>query len=330
MREYLIKRIGVAIFILWVIASLNFVIFQVVSPVRPEMTILDPTFTPAVRAALRDLYGLNEPLHMRYLLYLRNMFTWQFGRSFTTQLPVADEMSWRLPNTILLLGSALIITIIVGIPVGILAASKRGTKLDVATIGAGLFTWGVPTFFIQLLFLLFFAYYLRNIVGFTVFPSRGIYSIPPPEEPLAYIADVAWHLALPVMTLVVASFGSWALYTRNVMLDAITQDYIVTARAKGLSERTVLYRHAFRSVLPPIATMMALAVPGVVTGAMITEYLFTLPGIGQWYLTALMQSNYPVVQAVLFIYAVLMIIANLVADLLYGVLDPRIRVGSRM
>ena len=113
------------------------------------------------------------------------------------------------------------------------------------------------------------------------------------------------------------------------MLDAITQDYIVTARAKGLTERSVLYRHAFRSVLPPVATMIAMAVPGIVTGAMITEYLFTLPGIGQWYLTALMQSNYPVVQAVLFMYAVLMIAANLIADLMYGVLDPRIRVGQR-
>jgi len=329
MREYLVKRIIVSIFIIWVIASLNFVIFQIVSPIKPEYTMLDPNFTPAVRTALVNLYGLNETLHVRYLLYLRNMFTWQFGRSFETMRPVAEEMAWRLPNTVMLLGSALICTILVGIPLGILAASRRGTKVDVATIGAGLFTWGVPTFFIQLLFLLFFAYYLNQFLGFMVLPSRGIYSIPPPTEPLAYIADVIWHLTLPLITLVVASFGSWALYTRNIMLDAITQDYIVTARAKGLTERSVLYRHAFRSVLPPVATMIAMAVPGIVTGAMITEYLFTLPGIGQWYLTALMQSNYPVVQAVLFMYAVLMIVANLIADLMYGVLDPRIRVGQR-
>lgn len=329
MREYLVKRIIIAIFVLWIIASLNFVIFQVISPIRPEMTILDPHFTPEVRAALRNLYGLNEPLYVRYLLYLRNMFTWKFGRSFDTMRPVAEEMAWRLPNTVMLLGSALVGTILIGIPVGILAASRRGSKVDAAAIGAGLFTWGVPTFFIQLLFLLFFAYYLRNFFGFTVLPSRGMYSIPPPENTLSYIADVAWHLFLPVLTLVVAGFGSWALYTRNIMLDALTQDYIITARAKGLTERTVLYRHAFRSILPPIATMIAMAVPGIVTGAMITEYLFTLPGIGQWYLTALTQSNYPVVQAVLFIYAVLMIFANLISDFLYGVLDPRIRVGQR-
>ncbi len=134
---------------------------------------------------------------------------------------------------------------------------------------------------------------------------------------------------MPILTLVVASFGSWALYTRSLLLDALTQDYIVTARAKGLSERTVLYRHAFRSTLPPIVTIIALAVPGVVGGAVITEWIFTIPGIGRWYLNSMLAADYPVVQAVLFIYAVLMVFANLVADLLYGVLDPRIRVGVR-
>jgi peptide/nickel transport system permease protein len=131
------------------------------------------------------------------------------------------------------------------------------------------------------------------------------------------------------MALVVGSFGSWALYTRNLLLDALTQDYVVTARAKGLSERTVLYRHAFRSTLPPIVTMITLNVPGIVTGAMITEWIFSLPGVGRWYLNSLMAADYPVIQSVLFIYAFLVIAANLVADLLYGVLDPRIRVGVR-
>ncbi len=334
MREYLIKRVAIALLVIWIIASLNFVIFQVISPISPENTILPPgggqdESMREARAMLRRLYGLDEDLHIRYFKYIVNMFTWNFGLSFRGMKPVAAEMAWRLPNTILLLGSALVATIIVGIPLGILAASRRGSKIDVAAIGSGLFTWGVPTFFIQLLSLLVFSYYAYEWFGFSIFPSRGIYSIPAPTEPLAYIADVAYHLAQPLLTLVVASFGSWALYTRNILLEALTQDYIVTARAKGLSERTVLYRHAFRSTLPPIVTILAMAVPGIVTGAMITEYLFNLPGIGQWYLTSLLSADYPVVQSVLFIYAVLMIAANLVADLLYGVLDPRIRVGIR-
>lgn len=327
-RGYLLKRIAVAFVVLYVIATLNFVIFQVLSPVSPVDLILDPSFTPVQKQMLEAEYGLDQPLHIRYLIYIKNMFTWNFGLSFYTRSPVATAMSWRLPNTVLLLGLAQIGTIILGIPLGILAASRRGSKVDVGAIGAGLFTWGVPTFFIQLLFMLFFCYYVSIWFGWS-FPLRGLHSTPAPRDAIGYVADTAWHLALPVMTLVIASFGSWALYTRNILLDALTQDYIVTARAKGLSERTVLYRHAFRSTLPPIVTVMAMAVPGIITGAMITEWIFTLPGIGRWYLNSLMRADYPVVQAVLFMYAVLMIVANLVADLLYGVLDPRIRVGIR-
>jgi len=329
MRGYLVKRIAVSLAILWIVATLNFVVFQVVSPIKPLAGIVDPKFTPEQKENLLNLYGLNDPLHVRYSKYVVNMFTWSFGLSFQTMRPVIEDLSWRLPVTVLLLGSALVATILVGIPMGILAGSRRGSKVDVATIGAGLFTWGVPIFFIQLLFMMFFCYYANLVFGFALFPIRGLYSVPPPTNPFAYMADVAWHLALPLITLVVGSFGSWALYTRNLLLDALTQDYVVTARAKGLSERTVLYRHAFRSTLPPIVTMITLSVPGIVTGAMITEWIFTIPGIGRWYLNSLMAADYPVIQSVLFIFAVLVIVANLVADLLYGVLDPRIRIGMR-
>lgn len=329
MREYLLKRIAVSILILYVVATLNFVIFQVVSPIDPVGFILDPTMPPEVRDMLRTLYGLDQSLPERYVIYVKNMFTWNFGVSFRTFTPVVQELSQRLPATVLLLGSAMVATIFVGIPIGILAASRRGSKLDVLAIGSGLFTWGVPVFFIQLLFMLFFSYYFKVTFGFSVFPVRGIVSVPSPDNPFMYIADVAWHMAMPILTLVIGGFGFWALYTRNVLLDALTQDYVVTARAKGLSERTVLYRHAFRSTLPPIVTMVTLGIPGIITGAMITEWIFTIPGVGRWYLNSLMASDYPVVQAVLFIYAILVIFCNLAADLLYGVLDPRIRVGMR-
>jgi peptide/nickel transport system permease protein len=329
MRGYLAKRIMVAIFVLWVVASMNFVIFQVVSPIDPVGVFLDPRMPIDVKDMLRELYGLNEPLYIRYLVYVKNMFTWSFGVSFRTMTPVAQELSYRLPATVLLLGSSMVATIFVGIPIGILAASRRGSKLDVVAIGSGLFTWGVPVFFIQLLFMLFFSYYCKVAYGFQVFPVRGLVSDPEPTNPFLYVADVAWHLAMPLLTLVIGGFGFWALYTRNVLLDALTQDYVVTARAKGLSERTVLYRHAFRSTLPPIVTMITLGIPGIVTGAMITEWIFTIPGVGRWYLNSLMASDYPVVQAVLFIYAILVIACNLAADILYGVLDPRIRVGAR-
>jgi len=329
MKGYLAKRIAMSLLILYTIATLNFIIFQVVSPIDPVAFILDPSMPIDVRDMLRELYGLNRPIYERYVIYVKNMFTWSFGVSFRTRTPVVQELSIRLPATVLLLGTSLVATIFVGIPLGILAASRRGSKTDVLAIGSGLFTWGVPVFFIQLLFMLVLSYYAKLALGFSLFPVRGILSVPPPSNPFAYIADLAWHMALPLITLVIGSFGFWALYTRNVLLDALTQDYVITARAKGLTERTILYRHAFRSTLPPIVTMITLAIPGIITGAMITEWIFTLPGVGRWYLNSLMASDYPVVQSVLFIYAILVIFCNLVADLLYGFLDPRIRVGVR-
>lgn len=327
-RSYIVKRVAVALVILVVVASLNFVIFQVLSPIDPVDIIIDPDFTPEMRQLLRIQYGIDAPIHIRFVRYIQNMFTWNFGFSFDSLRPVTDELSWRLPNTVLLLGTALIGTIIIGIPIGILAASKRGSKTDVFAMGSGLLTWGVPTFFIQLIFVLLFCYYFYVWFGWG-FPLRGLTADIPSTNPILFISDVAFHLALPVATLVLASFGAWALYTRNLLIDALTQDYIVTARAKGLTERTVLYRHAFRSTLPPIVTLITLSIPGVVTGAIITEWIFNLPGVGRWYLLSLQRGDYPVVQSILYIFAVLTILANLLADLIYGVLDPRIRVGMR-
>jgi len=329
MRGYIARRIVIGIATLYIIATLDFTIFQVLAPVRPETTLLQPHWDPELINSLRRLFGLDQPLHIRYISYIKAMFTWNFGVSFHTYKPVAEELSWRLVNTVLLLGSVLVCTIMVGVPIGILAASRRGSKIDVTAIGAGIFAWGVPAFFIQILFMLFFSYFMYMTLGFPLIPWGGLHSVPAPKGPIAYMADVAWHLSGPLITLVIAGFGSWALYTRNILLDALTQDYIVTARAKGLSERAVLYRHAFRSSLPPIVTIVALSIPGIVTGAIITETIFTWPGIGYWYIQSLFNGDYPVVQAVLFIYAVLMIVANIMADLLYGVLDPRIRVGVR-
>lgn len=331
MRRYITKRIIISLFTLFLVATLNFFIF-VIYPGDPAKYLLQPGMKPEQQALILAEYGLNETLSVQYVKYLRNLFTFgiappYFGVSFETHDFVAKEMSWRLSLTLLLLGSALIGRIIVGIPTGILAASKRGSQLDVAVIGAGLFTWGVPTFFIQLLAILFFVSYLNGVHGIRVFPGGGVATIPPPTDPLAYMVDIAWHATLPAITLVIAGFGSWALYTRNLLIEALTQDYVITARAKGLKERTVLYRHAFRGILPPIATMITLAIPGIVTGAIITETIFGWNGIGKWYIDSLNPavSDYPVVQAVLYVYAVLVVICNFIADILYGILDPRIR-----
>lgn len=332
LRGYLLRRIATSLFILWIVITLNFVIFRVVHPVKdPTYLIVQPEFPPEARERLREIWGLNQPLFPnQYAKYIFNLVTWQYGLTFDTPpRPIAPIMAWRLGNSLTLLGLGLIGTLAVGLPLGVLAGARRGKKTDVAVMGAGLLTWGLPSFFLQLLFLLFFAYYCWVYLGFPLIPFGGIHTYPPPKDPILYLGDVFHHAIGPITTLVLMSFGSWALYTRNMMIDALTEDYIMTARAKGLKERDVLYKHAFRSILPPVATMIAMAIPGLVTGAIITESIFNWPGIGQWYIQALNSGNHPVTQAVLFNYAFLMILANLISDVLYGILDPRIKVGVR-
>lgn len=335
LRTYILKRVGIAIFTLWVVATLNFMIF-IWYPGDPTTMILGTggRLLPGVREMILDRYGLRDPMHIRYVKYLRNMFTFgivepYFGVSYQSGTFVATELASRLRWTLLLLGAVLIGSLILGLSLGIFAAAKRGTKADAGVISMALFTWGVPPFFIQLLAIAFFVDILATRYGITPFSYPGPYSVPPPTDPFQLFYDIARHFSLPILSLMAAGFGSWALYSRNMLLDALTQDFVTTARAKGLKERTVLFRHAFRSILPPVATLVTLAVPGIVTGAIITETIFAIPGIGRWYLDALNNFNYPVVQAVLFIYATLVVLCNLVADLLYGVLDPRIRVGAR-
>jgi peptide/nickel transport system permease protein len=333
LRKYLLKRVLIGLITLWIVATLNFVIF-VLQPGDPARYLLEPGMKPEQKQMIRIEYGLNQTLDVKYIKYIRNMFSYGlvppfFGVSFKTRTSVASEMAWRMGLTIFLLGVTMVGRIIVGIPCGIFAASKRGSKTDVSVMGVALLTFGVPVFFLELLAIFVFSY-LANIYGIRLFATGGGLGGPYPSL-LEFIKGAAWHLSLPILVLVFAGFGAWALYTRNLLIDALTQDYIVTARAKGLSERTVLYKHAFKSILPPVSTMITLAIPGIVTGAILTETVFGLEGIGKWYVTALDPTtpDYPVVQAVLFIFATLTILFNIIADLLYGVLDPRIRVGAR-
>jgi len=325
-KEYIVKKIIYAVTTLFIIASLTFVIYQVLSPLDPtQLYSASPTLTYEHKELMKKAFGLDQPIHIRYVKYIINTFTFNFGFSFGTGRPVVDEMLPRLRNTLLLLSLSLTFNVMLGIPVGIMAASRRGSKLDMFAMSVGLFTWGAPIFYVQLLFVFF----LANPSFFQLFPSGFMISPRPPADPLACIADVAYHLALPLITLVVAQFGWWAMYTRNMMVDSLTQDYIVTERAIGLKERTVLYKHAFRATLPPIVTMVALIIPTLFMGGIITELIFSWPGIGRWFLTSTLKADYPAAQALIFIYAVLMVGGSLLVDLIYGFLDPRIRVGVR-
>src|SRR5690606_16939230 len=259
-RAYCWRRVGYGLITLYVIITLNFVIFRIM-PGDPVSLVLSPEFTPEVRQLLREQYGLDQPIMTQYWLYLKSMITLDFGRSFVTRQPVLDELLSRLPNTLMLLGTSFVLNVAIGIVLGVQMATRQGTRLETTITGISLFLNAMPAFFIGLLLLLVFGYY------WPVFPIRGTMSVPPPTGFWAVVLDRIHHLVLPVTAVTLSGYGSWYLYTRNNVVGALGQDYVLTARAKGLTQREVLYRHAFRSVLPPIVTLVFLSLPGLITGA---------------------------------------------------------------
>lgn len=320
-RSYVIKRLVYALIVLYVILTLNFVLFRVM-PGDPTKMIIDPNFTPEAKAELRRQYGLDDPPLKQYFTYMGNLLKFDMGLSFSTRRPVWSELKERLPNTIKLFLCTFILTSLTGMRLGVKAAANPGSFTDRVVITAGLFTNAVPTFFIQLLMLLLFGYY------WPILPIHGTMSAPPPAGAWNVFLDRLWHLVLPVTSNMIVGFGSWALYARNTMTEALGQDYIVTARAKGISEKDVLYHHALRSVLPPIVTLLFMSLPGMVSGAVITESIFSWHGVGRYLLDATLQMDYPAAQGAFYLVALAVVISNLLADIAYGLVDPRIRVGA--
>jgi len=320
-RSYLIRRVVYAILVLFVILTFNFVLFRLM-PGDPEKMIIDPKFTPQAKMELRRLYGLDQPLYRQYINYLLSLLRFDLGLSFSTGRPVWSELKERLPNTIVLFIATFAGTATVGISLGVYAAANREKFAEKFVVGSGLFAYAVPGFFIQLLLLLLFGYY------WPILPIHGTMSAPPPEGTLAVLWDRIWHLILPAGSNVLIGFGSWALYTRNTMLEALSQDYVVTARAKGIPRREILYHHALRSVLPPIVTLIFMSLPGAVSGAVITESIFSWHGVGRYLLDATLKMDYPAAQGAFYLIALAVIISNLLADIAYGLVDPRIRVGA--
>ncbi len=320
-RNYLLKRLGYALLVLFIILSLNFLLFRIM-PGDAVSMIMDPKFNSEIKEEIRSQFGIDRPVGEQYMLYLKSLLSFDMGRSFNTRRLVWDELKERLPNTLTLFFVSFITTAVVGISLGVFAAARRGTFAENFVTGAGLFAYAVPGFFIQLMLLMIFGYF------WPILPIRGTMSAPPPAGAIAQFFDRLWHLILPAGSLTVIGFGSWALYTRNTMLEALGQDYILTARAKGLDKRTVLYKHALRSVLPPILTLIFMSLPGAVTGAVITETIFSWFGVGKYLIDAVMQQDYPAAQGAFYLIALSVIISNLLADLAYGLVDPRIRVGG--
>mgnify|MGYP000636772201 CR=1 FL=1 len=305
-----------------IVITINFFIFRIM-PGNPAVFVIgNPRIkdNPEAMKRLLSLWGLNRPLHEQYFIYLYNLLTFRFGISFFHGKNVGDLIMEYLPWTLLLLGSATVISIVVGILIGAIAAAKPGSKFDVATLFIGLFLYSLPVFWIGLILLLVFAYYIP------IFPlGRATSALARYPTPLHFVADVLWHMFLPLLALTLISFGGWILITRNAMLDAMTEDYILTARAKGLDEKTIIYKHAMRNAMLPLVTVIALAMASIVSGAILTETVFSWPGMGTLIYEAVMNQDYPVLEGAFYVIALITIFANFIADLLYGFLDPRVK-----
>ena len=322
MKNYWIKRIASAFLVLGVVLILNFLLFRMM-PGDPVSSIIDPRFSPEAKEQLRKIYGLDLSLSRQFILYAKQMVTFRFGISFSTQRPIWEELSSRIPNTVALLGSALILSAIIGTLLGIKAALHRDSAIEKIVLWGGAVSFSFPSFFVQLILLMCFGYL------FPIFPLRGSISIPPPAGAMAAAGDYIWHMCLPVISLVLLGFGGWALYVRNLMVKVLGEDFILMAKAKGLPSHKIIWGHAFRTILPPVITIFLLALPGIVSGAVITETVFSLHGVGRFLLESVTGHDYPAAGAAFYLLALLTITSNLIADLAYGLVDPRVRFERR-
>lgn len=286
-------------------------------------TQMNPRASAEYRERLKALYDLDKPLHEQYVLWVSKLVTLDLGRSFSQdRRPVTDKITERIPITVALNVLSMILIIAIAIPIGVLSAVYRDSFFDKITSVWVFIGFAMPTFWLALLLMILFGVHLGWL------PISGIRSLNfeylPPG--MAFL-DLIKHLILPVTLSAFGGLAGLSRYMRSNMLEVIRQDYIMTARAKGLSETAVIYKHALRNALLPVITILGLSIPGLIGGSVIFETIFAIPGMGQLFYTAVMSRDYPVVMGILFIGAVLTLLGNLVADVSYALADPRIRVS---
>ena len=316
MSKYFVRRI---LILIPVLAGISLVLFTILAlaPGDPfEELATNPNVPPEVRMNLRAQFGLDDPVAVRYLRWFSSMMKGDWGFSFVSRVNVETLIMQRLPTTILVIGSAQLLGLLIAIPIGVYSATRPYSLFDqIATTGAFL-GFSLPTFFTGLLFILFFSIYLDWL-------------------PFIYRADISasgwrwwWeHIRqaiMPVAVLGLFQAASMTRFMRSAVLDVIQLDYVRTARAKGLAERVTVVKHVVRNALIPVVTLVALQVPTIFAGALITEQIFRVPGIGSLLISSILANDTPVIMAITFVFSALVVVFNLVADILYGWLDPRI------
>ncbi|MHB1414212.1 MAG: ABC transporter permease [Chloroflexota bacterium] len=318
MRNYLIRRLGEMVILLLLISGLVFVILSFVPGGPLDMLIFgNPRITPGEIQRLTQMLGLDKPLHVRYVEWLTDVIRGDWGDSWRVAYgrPVTEIIFSRLDNTLVLMTLATLTSVAIALPIGIISAIRQYSWTDYFVTSLSFFGMSMPTFWFGIMLIVIFA------VGLHWFPTGGVVDY-------GYEGDLlnrVRHLVLPVTVLSLYNVATWSRFVRSSMLEILRMDYMRTARAKGLRENVVVIKHGLRNALIPVITMLALEIPNLFSGAIITENVFSYPGMGRLFWDAVMAADWPVVQGLVVITAFLVIASNLVADVTYAVVDPRIR-----
>ncbi|SHF57340.1 peptide/nickel transport system permease protein [Desulfacinum infernum DSM 9756] len=330
MRAYLLKRLLQIVPTLLGITFITFCIIQL-APGNPAVLKLqmasqgemaDTAYAKQVIEQTKKLYGLDKPLPVQYLLWVKRVFTFDFGTSFKDHRKVWDKIAERLPITIQINVISIFLVYLIAIPFGIYSATHPETLTDKALTLLFFFLYSLPNFWVAVLLIMLFG----GGDFWDVFPVYGIASVGAETWPWwQQLLDRLWHLALPVTCLTYGGLAYLSRLTRAELLEVIREDYVRTARAKGLSERVVIFKHAFRNALLPIITLLAFLLPAMFGGSVIIESIFSIPGMGQLGFEAVLSRDYPVIMAITTLSALLTLVGLLLSDLLYAVLDPRIQ-----
>jgi peptide/nickel transport system permease protein len=324
MTAYLVKRILLMGPLLIGITLITFLVLHLApgEPVEMQMA-MNPKMTAQARERLRSFYGLDRPLHVQYVDWLGRMARLDFGRSFSSDnRPVLDKIAERAPITIGINLLALLLEFALAITIGVLAAIHRDRLLDKGVTVFVFLGFSVPLFWLALVVMYLFGVRLGWL------PISGLHSLGSEAlSPLGRLLDTGRHLVLPLGVAIFGSLAGLSRYMRSGMLEVLRQDYITTARAKGLRERAVIWRHGVRNALLPVITFVGFSIPGLIGGSVIFETIFAIPGMGRLFYDAIMARDYPVIMGVLVITAFLTLVGNMAADILYAVADPRIRHG---
>jgi peptide/nickel transport system permease protein len=316
MSQYVLRRFLIAIPSLLGISLVLFVVLAL-APGDPFSELAtNPNVPPEVAAALRARFGLDDPIYLRYLHWLNAMLHGDWGFSFVSRMNVDTLILQRLPATLYVIGSAQILALLIAIPVGVYAATKPYSLFDQIANTLAFVGFSLPTFFTGILFILIFSVTLDWLpfVYTTDIKGTGIH----------WVLEMIRQAIMPVAVLGLFQAASMTRFVRSAMLDVIRLDYVTTARAKGLGQAKVIVKHVMRNAMIPVVTLIALQMPAVFGGAIVTEQIFRIPGIGSLLISSILSNDTPVVMAVTFVFACLVVLFNLIADVLYGWLDPRI------